>query len=165
MCVTPSFNSSLSQVGWLVVAACFLWTSVGGFSQIVPSQANTDAAAQRRLQEMAREAQRQRSIEEQVRRISPALSAEKLSGPGGSVLARKALAALVRLQGEGVKLDEAIRRATSSAGMDSTQAGKPASYLRNLFIQKSGRITPEILTKLEAGEDPAPDLVLSPFTP
>lgn len=137
----------------------------GGLPAAVSSQAHTDADAQRRLQETAREAQRQRRIEDQVRRLSPALSPEKLVGPGGPVLTRQALAALVRLRQDGVPLDEAILRATRAAGIDSAQAAKPASYLRNLFVQKSGLITSAILAKLETGEDPAPDLVLAPFVP
>ena len=137
----------------------------GGLPAAVGSQASTDASAQRRLQETAKEAQRQRRIEDQLRRLSPALSPEKLAGPGGPVTTRQALAALVRLREEGVPLDDAILRATHAAGIDSAQAAKPAAYLRNLLIQKSGRVTPAILTKLEAGEDPAPDLVLSPFVP
>ena len=137
----------------------------GGLPAAVGSQANTDASAQRRLQETAKEAQRQRRIEDQLRRLSPALSPEKLAGPGGAVLTRQALAALVRLREDGMPLDEAILRATRAAGIDSAQAAKPASYLRNLFVQKSGLITPAILAKLEAGEDAAPDLVLAPFVP
>lgn len=137
----------------------------GAFPSAVSSQASTDADAQRRLQETARQAQRQRRIDELIRLVSPALSPEKLSGSDGPVLTRKALAALIRLQEEGVSLDESVRRATRDAGIDSTQAAQPASYLRNLFIQKSGQVTPDILAKLGAGEDPAPDLVLSPYTP
>lgn len=133
--------------------------------QAVPSQANIDASAQRRLQETAREAQRQRRIEDQIRNLGPALSPEPLTGATGSVLTRKALAALVRLRQEGVPPGEALDRAAHTAGVDPAQAAKPSAYLRNLFIQKSGQITPAILTKLEAGEDPAPDLVLSPFVP
>jgi hypothetical protein len=104
-------------------------------------------------------------MENQVRNVSPALFSEKLAGPGGPVLARRALAALVRLREEGLSPDEAIHRATRSSGIDSAQAAEPAAYLRKLFIQKSGQITPAILAKLETGEDPAPDLVLSPFVP
>jgi len=88
-----------------------------------------------------------------------------LAGPGGPVLTRQALAALVRLREDGVPLDDAILRATRTAGIDSAQAAKPASYLRNLFVQKSVLITPAILAKLESGDDPAPDLVLAPFVP
>ncbi len=165
MSVTPSFSSSRSLLGRLLAVGFLGWAPATGLSQAVPSQANIDASAQRRLQETAQEAQRQHRIEEQVRRISPALASEKLAGPGGPVLARQALAALIRLRKEAVPLEEAITRATRAAGIDSAQAAKPAAYLRNLFVQKSGRVTPAILTKLEAGEDPAPDLVLSPFVP
>ena len=165
MSVTPSFSLSRSWLLRLLAAGLLAWVPTTGFSQAVPSQANIDASAQRRLQETAQEAQRQHRIDEQIRRISPALAPEKLAGPGGPVLARKALAALILLRQEGVSLEESITRATRAAGIDSSQAAKPAAYLRNLFVQKSGQMTPAILAKLEAGEDPAPDLVLSPFVP
>jgi hypothetical protein len=165
MSVTPSFNLSRSLFGRILAVGLLLSVPVVGLPQAVPSQANIDASAQRRLQETAQEAQRQRRMENQVRNVSPALFSEKLAGPGGPVLARKALAALVRLREEGLSPDEAIHRATRSSGIDSAQAAEPAAYLRKLFIQKSGQITPAILAKLEAGEDPAPDLVLSPFVP
>jgi len=69
------------------------------------------------------------------------------------------------LQQEGLSLDETVLRATRAAGIDPAQVAKPASYLRSLYTQKSGQITPAILAKLESGEDPAPDLVLAPFVP
>ncbi|MFM8653959.1 MAG: hypothetical protein ACKODZ_04395 [Verrucomicrobiota bacterium] len=87
----------------------------GGLPAAVGSQANTDASAQRRLQDTAKEAQRQRRIEDQRRRLSPALSPEKLAGPGGRMLTRQALAARVRLREDGVPLFEAILRATRTA--------------------------------------------------
>lgn len=169
MSVTRLFRSSrraILRLGWVGV---WFITSVFARPQSVPpavsSQANIDASAQRRLQENAREAQRRRRIEEQIRNLAPALFPDKLAGSDGPVLTRRALAALVRLREDGVSLDEAIPRATRSCGIDSAEATKPAAYLRNLFIQNSGRITPAILAKLETGEDPGPDLVLSPFVP
>lgn len=165
MSVTPSFNSNLKTLGRWLVVGCFLAVPPTTRPQAVPSQANIDASAQRRLQDTAREAQRQRRIEDQIRNLGPALSPEKLAGATGSVLTRKALAALVRLRQEGVAPGEALERAARSAGVASDQAAQPSAYLRNLFIQKSGQITPAILAKLEAGEDPAPDLILSPFVP
>jgi len=134
-------------------------------AQTVPSQANTDSSAQRRLQETAREAQRQRRIEEQIQNVAPALASDRLAGPGGPILARKALAAMVRLKEEGVSPDEAILRATRSSGMNSSQTGKPGFYLQDLLLQKSGQITTPILAKLEAGEDPAPAFSLPPYQP
>jgi len=134
-------------------------------AQTVPSQANTDSSTQRRLQETAREAQRQRRIEEQIQILVPALASDRLAGPGGPILARKALAAMVRLQEEGVSPDEAILRATRSSGMNSSQTGKPGFYLQNLLLQISGQITTPILAKLEAGEDPAPAFSLPPYQP
>lgn len=163
MSATKSFNFARRRLLLLLPLACGIGPLESCWSQAVPSQANIDASAQRRLQETAHEAQRQRRIEDQIRKLSPALSPEKLAGPGGPVLTRQALAALILLRKESVPLDEAITRATRTAGINSAQAARPAAYLRNLFVQKSGQVTPAILTKLEAGEDPAPDLILSPF--
>lgn len=165
MSATPSFSSSRRTCRWPGWAAVWFLGSAAAWSQAVPSQANIDASAQRRLQETASEAQRQLRIGELVHGLSPALSTEELSGIKGPVLTRKALAALVRLREEGIPVDEAISRATRSSRMDPSQAAKPAAYLRNLYIQKSGQITPPILAKLEAGKDPAPDLLLAPFVP
>lgn len=165
MFVTALFSLSLKISRCLTLVSCILYCVQATMAQTVPSQANTDSSAQRRLQETAREAQRQRRIEDQVRNIPPALFSEKLAGPGGPVLARKALAALIRLREEGISPDEAISRATRSSDIDSGQAAKPASYLRNLFIQNSGQITASILAKLEAGEDPAPAFSLPPYQP
>lgn len=165
MSFTKSFFSNLrfAPSFFLIVLSAVVPTKV--WSQAVPSQANIDASAQRRLQEMAREAQRQRRIEDLVRDLSAALPPGKLEGSDGPVLARKALAALIRLREEGISPDEALNRAARSTGLATTQTAKPATYLRNLFTQKSGQITPAILAKLETGQNPAPELVLSPFVP
>ena len=165
MFVTALFNLNLKCSRCLSWVSCLLCFAQAVTAQTVPSQANTDSSAQRRLQETAREAQRQRRIEEQIQKVAAALDSDKLGGPSGSILTRKAFAAMVRLREEGVSPDETILRATRAAGIDSAQAAQPAFYLRNLFAQKSGLITPPILAKLETGEDPAPDLVLTPFVP
>ena len=165
MFVTALFSLNLNFSRCLSSVACVLCFVQATMAQTVPSQANTDSSAQRRLQETAREAQRQRRIEEQIQIMVPALASGNLAGPGGPILARKALAAMIHLREEGVSPDETILRATRAAGIDSAQAAHPASYLLNLFAQKSGLITPPILAKLETGEDPAPDLVLAPFSP
>jgi len=162
---TPLFSSNPRSFRPLFAAACLGFFPIAAWPQAVPSQANIDASAQRRLQEVNREAQRQRQIEEWIRIVSPALSPQQMQDPGGAKLARKALGALVRLRRTGVTPDEALRRAASSAGMDFTKVTPPVSYLRNLFEQSYGRITPTVLEKLEAGEDPAPDLVLPAYTP
>ena len=137
----------------------------GGLPAAVGSQANTDASAQRRLQEAAQEAQRQRRIEDQLRRLSPALDATSLCGSRGPVLTRKALAALARLRGEGISPEDALDRAARSAHLDSTASAKPSAYLRNLFVQNSDAITSAVLTQLEAGEDPSPALSIPPYQP
>jgi len=165
MFVTALFSLNLRYSLCLAWVSCLLCFVQAATAQTVPSQANTDSSAQRRLQETAREAQRQRRMEEQIQKVAAALGSDKLAGPGGPILARKALAAMVHLQQEGLSLDETVLRATRAAGIDPAQVAKPASYLRSLYTQKSGPITPAILAKLESGEDPAPDLVLAPFVP
>lgn len=165
MFVTALFSLNLNFPRCLTSVFCILYFVQATMAQTVPSQANTDSSTQRRLQETAREAQRQRRIEKQIQNVAPALASDRLAGPGGPILARKALAAMVRLQEEGVSPDEAILRATRSSGMNSSQTGKPGFYLQNLLLQISGQITTPILAKLEAGEDPAPAFSLPPYQP
>lgn len=170
MSVTRSSRLSLRFLRILGIALGLSLGPAGTWAQgipsgVVPSQANVDASAQRRLQETAREAQRLRRIEEQIQRVSPALSPENLSGPEGPVLARKALAALVRLQEESVSPDDSLRRAIRSSGIDSARAAKPMAYLRNLHAETSGKISPDLLTRLEAGKDPGPALSLPAYQP
>ena len=170
MSVTRSFSLSLRILRLLGPIVCVLWAAEivlgqGSLSSAVGSQANTDASAQRRLQETAREAQRQRRIQEQVVILAPALDATILAGPTGPILARRALAALTRLSEEGVSADDALARAGRIAKTDPAQAAKPTAYLRNLFSEKSSALNDGILEKLEAGEDPAPTLILPPYLP
>jgi len=132
--------------------------------QAIPSQANIDASAQRRLQETAQEAQRQHRIDQEIRKLSTALSPEKLAGSNGRVLTRQALAALSRLQADGISPGEGLARAARSSDSDGASS-KTSAYLRNVFAEISGKITPLILTKLEAGEDPAPALTIPPYQP
>lgn len=170
MSVTRSSCSNLRNLRWLAPAFCILFAGdllqgQGALPSAVGSQANTDASAQRRLQETAREAQRQRRIDEQLRILAPALDSEKLAGPQGPVLSRKALAALARLRGEGISTDDALARAGRTAKADPALAAKPSAYLRNLFSKNSSALNDGILEKLEAGEDPSPTLVLPPYLP
>ena len=72
------------------------------WTQVVPVQANIDAQAQRRLQEQAEQARRQRRIEDQLQRIVPALDPQNLSGPKSNRTTSQALAALYSLQTDGV---------------------------------------------------------------
>ena len=165
MFATKSFNFARRRLLLLLPLACGIGPVESGWSQAVPSQANIDASAQRRLQETMREAQRQRRIEENLRHVQPALSAEKLTGPGGPVLARQALAALIRLREDGLAPEDSLRRAARSAGITAAAAARPSAYLQSLVSDHSRKITPSILSRLEAGEDPGPDLVLPPFSP
>ena len=161
-------KSSFSSLRPLLPLTLFFLSAAGPakvWSQAVPSQANIDASAQRRLQETAQEAQRQRRIEQQVRNLAPALDREKMTGAQGAVLSRRALAALARLRSEGISPDEGLARAVRSAGLDAASSAKPSAYLRNLFGENSGKITSSVLARLEAGEDPAPELILPPYLP
>jgi hypothetical protein len=78
-----SFCSSLRLLHFFLLFILAAVVPPSAIPQAVPSQANIDASAQRRLQETAREAQRQHRIEEEIRKISPALAGKKLAGAGG----------------------------------------------------------------------------------
>jgi len=165
MSCTKSFSLSLRPP--LLSSLFYLagFAPVAVWPQAVPSQANIDASAQRRLQETAREAQRQRRIEEQIRNLAPALDPEKLAQREGPVLVRKALAALIHLREEGIPADEALARAARAAKIQTDRAAKPSAYLRNLAQENSPALTSALLEKLEAGEDPTPKLNLPPYQP
>ena len=92
----------------------FIWGLLSGspaWTQVVPVQANIDAQAQRRLQEQAEQARRQRRIEDQLQRIVPALDPQNLSGPKSNRTTSQAMAALYSLQTDGVSPRDALRRA------------------------------------------------------
>lgn len=153
-----------------LLRVCFpvLWLAVGSDrvgAQAVPSQANIDASAQRRLQETAREAQRQRRIEEQIRILVPALSPQNLTGDSGPVLTRKAIAALARLRQDGIPPDEAVSRAIRSARLESGTTAKPSAYLRRLWADHSDQLDEDTLSQLEAGQDPGSRLRFPDYQP
>ena len=81
------------------------------WTQVVPVQANMDAQAQRRIQQQAELARRQRRIEDYLQQIVPALDPKNLSGSQGARTTNKALAALYSLQTDGVSARDALRRA------------------------------------------------------
>ena len=165
MSVTPSFSLSLKALVIVGIAGSLTAWQEAAQAQAVPSQANIDASAQRRLQELADESRRRQRIEDQIRLISPALTQEKLSGPQGPVLARQALAALIHLRQEGITVNDALSRAVREARLDAAQTAKSTAYFRNLFSELSGKITSTALKQLEAGEDPAPALIIPLFQP
>ena len=164
MSSTKSFCLSLRPQLFLPLILLSAVAPASVWPQPVPSQANIDASAQRRLQETAREAQRQQRMEQEIRKLSAALSSEKLAGSTGQVLTRQALAALNRLQADGVSPEEALSRAARFVKPADT-VSKPSTYLRNLYAETSAKITPPILAKLEAGEDPAPAFTIPPYRP
>ena len=165
MSVTPSFSLSLKALVIVGIAGSLTAWQEAAQGQAVPSQANIDASAQRRLQELADESRRRQRIEDQIRLISPALAPEKLSGPQGPVLARQALAALIHLRQEGITVNDALSRAVREARLDTAKTAKSTAYFRNLFSELSGKITSTALKQLEAREDPAPALIIPLFQP
>lgn len=165
MSVTPSFSLSLKALVIFGIAGSLTAWQEAAQAQAVPSQANIDASAQRRLQELADESRRRQRIEDQIQLISPALAPEKLSGPQGPALARQALAALIHLRQEGITVNDALSRAVREARLDTAQTAKSTAYFRNLFSELSGKITSTALKQLEAGKDPAPALIIPLFQP
>lgn len=86
MSVTQLFSSN-PKLSWVLSLGLFTLLAAeslhaqGAPPAAVGSQANIDASAQRRLQETAQEAQRQRRIEDQIRILTPALNPDSLAGP------------------------------------------------------------------------------------
>ena len=164
MSSTKSFCLSLRPQLFLPLILLSAVAPATAWSQAVPSQANIDASAQRRLQETAREAQRQHRIDQEIRKLSAALSPETLAGSTGPVRTRQALAAFSRLRADGIPPEEALVRAARAAD-PAGASSKPSAYLRKLFAETSAKITPTILARLEAGEDPAPAFTIPPYQP
>lgn len=88
-------SALLTLIIWGLLSGSPAWT------QVVPVQANMDAQAQRRIQQQAELARRQRRIEDHLQQIVPALDPKNLSGSQGARTRNKALAALYSLQTEG----------------------------------------------------------------
>ena len=165
MSVTQLFSSNRNPFLWMGLGVWLVASGENVRPQAVPSQANIDASAQQRLQEAARDAQRQWRIEEQIRIVAPALHPKELAGTNGPVLTRKAIAALARLREEGISPDDALARSARFMKVASPEVPKATAYLRNLFSENLSALTPGLLAKLEAGEDPSPRLNFPPFRP
>jgi len=132
-------------------------------SQVVPVQANIDAQAQRRIQEQAELARRQRRIEDHLQRIVPALDSNILSGSKGNRTTSQALAAIFSLQMEGVSPREALRQAADCSALPSETTRAPFNYLWNCWETNQKKITPSIAQSMRSGE-PAP-FPIPPFQP
>lgn len=161
---TKSSGSSPRPLFFLFLgASCFLGGTETALPQAVPSQANIDASAQRRLQESSRESQKRQNIEQQIRIVARSLSPQALAS--GPIPARKALAALIRLREMGIPADEALQRAARSTGLDLNRINPCVAYLRSLVEENSGKMTPKILDQLTEGQDPELPVSLPPYQP
>lgn len=135
------------------------------YGQVVPSQANVDAQAQRRLQEDARESMRRQRVDENIRRLIPALDPSNLSGPNGPAYTRKALATLAELQEDGVAPKDALQRAARNSPLKSENTQNTSSYLLACWQRVKNQLTPEALSALRQGLEPRGPLSLPPFQP
>ncbi len=133
------------------------------WTQVVPVQANMDAQAQRRIQQQAELARRQRRIEDQLQQIVPALDPKNLLGSQGTRTANKALAALYALHTEGVPARDALRRAIDCSDLPSATTRAPSNYLLQSWESVSGKMNPSLAQSMRTG-DPAP-FPIPPFQP
>jgi len=124
-----------------------------------------DAQSQRRLQNESQESLRRRRVEENIRRLVPALDASNLTGPEASKLTRQALAFIADLQGDNLAPKTSIREAAkkSPLGMSATQ--KTSDYLLECWKLVADRITPEDLLRMRNGLEPKTPIHLPPFRP
>lgn len=160
------FSSSRNPVRALTGLLLCLWSGVHPLlSQVVPVQANVDAQAQRRLQSESQESLRRRRIEENTRRLVPALNASNLTSPEAPKLIWQALALIADLQGDNMAPKASIQEAAkkSPLGMSATQ--KTSNYLLDCWRSVSNRITPEDLQRMRNGLEPKTQIQLPPFRP
>ena len=142
-------STLLTLLIWGLLSGLPAWT------QVVPVQANIDAQAQRRIQEQAEQARRQRRIEDQLQRIVPALDPQNLSGPKSNRTTTQALAALFSLQADGVSPREALRRAIDCSSIPAEMTRAPFNYLLECWEANGGKINATIAQSMRTG-DPAP---------
>ena len=133
------------------------------WTQVVPVQANMDAQAQRRIQQQAEMARRQRRIEDHLQQIVPALDPKNLSGLQGARNTNKALAALYSLQTDGVSARDALRRAIDCSNLPSETTRAPLNYLLQTWESVAGKMNPTLAQSMRTG-DPAP-FPIPPFQP
>jgi len=133
------------------------------WTQVVPVQANMDAQAQRRIQQQAELARRQRRIEDQLQQIVPALDPKNLSGPKGTRTRNKALAALYSLQTDGVSPRDALRRAVDCSNLPTETTRAPLNYLLQTWESVVEKMNATLAQSMRTG-DPAP-FPISPFQP
>ena len=142
-------STLLTLLIWGLLSGLPAWT------QVVPVQANIDAQAQRRIQEQAEQARRQRRIEDQLQRIVPALDPQNLSGPKSNRTTTQALAALFSLQADGVSPREALRRAIDCSSIPAEMTRAPFNYLLQCWETNGDKINATIAQSMRTG-DPTP---------
>ena len=150
-------SALLTLLIWGLLSGSSAWT------QVVPVQANMDAQAQRRMQEQANMARRERRIEDHLQQIVPALDPKNLSGPQGTRTRNKALAALYSLQTEGVSARDALRRAIDCSNLPTETTRAPLNYLLQTWESVAGKMNPTLAQSMRTG-DPAP-FPIPPFQP
>ena len=133
------------------------------WTQVVPVQANMDAQAQRRIQQQAELARRQRRIEDYLQQIVPVLDPKNLSGPQGARTTNKALAALYSLQTDGVSARDALRRAIDCSNLPTETTRAPLNYLLQTWESVAEKMNPTLAQSMRTG-DPAP-FPIPPFQP
>ena len=133
------------------------------WTQVVPVQANMDAQAQRRIQQQAELARRQRRIEDHLQKIVPALDPKNLSGSQGVRTTNKALAALYSLQADGVSARDALRLAIDCSNLPTETTRAPLNYLLQTWESIAGKMNPTLAQSMRTG-DPAP-FPIPPFQP
>ncbi|NDE85258.1 MAG: hypothetical protein EB056_04425 [Verrucomicrobia bacterium] len=134
-------------------------------SQVVPVQANVDAQAQRRIQADAQESLRRRRVEENIRRLLPALDPANLTGPKGPAKTVQAMAAFADLLNEGITPKESVQQALKKSVLEPSATEKTSVYLLKCWSSLSDRLTPEDLPAMRKGEEPTPPLNLPPYQP
>ncbi len=133
------------------------------WTQVVPVQANVDAQAQRRIQQQAELARRQRRIEDHLQQIVPALDPKNLSGSQGARIRNKALSALYSLQTDGVSARDALRRAIDCSNLPTETTRAPLNYLLQTWESVAGKMNLTLAQSMRKG-DPAP-FPIPPFQP
>jgi len=150
-------SALLTLTIWGLLSGTPAWT------QVVPVQANMDAQAQRRMQEQANMARRERRIEDHLQQIVPALDPKNLSGSQGARTRNKALAALYSLQTDGVSPRDALRRAIDCSNLPTETTRAPLNYLLQTWDSVAGKMNSTLAQSMRTG-DPAP-FPISPFQP
>lgn len=134
-------------------------------AQVVPTQANIDAQAQRRLQEDARESLRRRRIDENVRTLVPALDSTRLTGPDGLAITRQSMAAFADLQDFQILPQDAVKLALKKSSLDPSQVKSTSAYLLSCWDQAAGKLTSDDLALLRQGLAPKTKVDWPPFSP